>query len=52
MGEKKVELEFERETKRMVRYKDETEGFGTMYIPKSIFENGPPEVITLTVSWD
>jgi hypothetical protein len=53
MSENKTELVFERETKRMLRYQDPREGgFGTIYVPKSIFSEGKwPEKLTLTLNW-
>ena len=56
MGEKTINLVYERETKRMVRYYDPTaDRPQTHYFPKEWF--GPPdttkfpEEITVTVTW-
>jgi len=50
--ETEVKLSFEKETKRMVRYVADVEGFGTLYLPKSIFpEDEYPDTITMTLTW-
>lgn len=50
--EQKVTLSFDKETKRMVRYVADVEGFGTMYLPKSLFNGDEyPETITMTLAW-
>jgi hypothetical protein len=49
MATQKVSLEYERDTKRMVRYK--AEGLGTLYVPKEWFDGEPPKTINATFSW-